>query len=398
MERMNKHWKTFAFMPAFDASRLASSGFCAARVGVAALSLACSGSVNQTGPSAESIIRDTHPHSDEDIHSNSHNGEHSDDATEHGEGRAHGDPEVAPPKEDALPVKLSETGLYSNIRTKEISDDILHYAPQYALWSDGATKERWAFIPPDTQVDNSDVNNWSVPVGSRFFKEFSIGDQRVETRLIERVGDGPRDFAFVSYLWNEAQTEATKVDPAGLPNALGTSHDIPSKMACLQCHGTYPLGGGRPSRMLGFSLIQLSHEDAGISLDALSDYLTQPVPSYTIPGDETAQDALGYLHANCGNCHHDGPDRVPQVDLSFWLDAEATTIEQTGTWRTAVNQPNVLFNDQHVVGRIIPGHPEDSAVIYRMQQRGNNAQMPPVATEIIDEAGIADVADWIRSL
>ncbi|MGB0641408.1 MAG: hypothetical protein ACPGTU_18890, partial [Myxococcota bacterium] len=105
-----------------------------------------------------------------------------------------------------------------------------------------------------------------------------------------------------------------------------------------------------------------------------------------------------YLHANCGNCHNDGPDRIPQVNLSFWLNVEDMTVEDTDAWKTAVSQENVLFNDQHVIGRIAPGNPEESAVIYRMSQRGNPAQMPPLASENKDETGVAAVTDWIRSL
>ena len=396
---MSKHSKISAVTRASESPRFDVKKRLAHLIVALPLWVGCTAESNQSSEAGNNTAaHDGHAHDSTDNHGADHGHGHGEGGMEHDEDFGHGDHSPPPLPEDSLPEKLSETGLYIDISTKEVADKIIHYVPQYALWSDGAHKERWALLPDGTKVDNGDPNNWSVPVGSRFFKEFSIGDQRIETRLIERVGDGPRDFAFVSYLWNEEQTEAIKVDASGLPNALGTSHDIPSKQACLQCHGTYSQGGGRASRMLGFSLVQLSHADAGISSDELSEHLTEDLPSYSIPGDSTAQDALGYLHANCGNCHHDGPDRVPHVELSFWLDAEATTVEETGTWKTAVNQPNVLFNDQHVVGRIVPGHPEESSVIYRMQQRGNNAQMPPVATKSIDETGIADVAAWIRSL
>ena len=306
-----------------------------------------------------------------------------------------------PAKEAALPRLLSKTGLYTDIRAKETHPLMWEFTPQFELWSDGADKTRWAYIPECSTIDTQDMDDWQFPVGSRFFKEFSVDGRRIETRLIERIGTGPRDFAFVSYLWDEDESEARIVDAAGLPNARGSGHDIPSKSGCLRCHGTYSLGGGRPSRALGFSALQLSHEGAGLTLSELVD--TQrlshpPVDEITVPGDALTQAALGVLHANCGNCHNDTSDRVPQVDLSLWLETSATTVEETGAWQTAVDQPTAIFKDQHVTARIAPGQPEQSAVLYRMLQRHNNAQMPPLASHTIDEVGTSTVAEWIGSL
>jgi mono/diheme cytochrome c family protein len=73
-------------------------------------------------------------------------------------------------------------------------------------------------------------------------------------------------------------------------------------------------------------------------------------------------------------------------------------VEQTPAYLTAVGRANQSFNDQHVTARIEPGVPEASSIIYRMSERGNNAQMPPIGTTMIDEAGIALVEAWVESL
>ena len=62
------------------------------------------------------------------------------------------------------------------------------------------------------------------------------------------------------------------------------------------------------------------------------------------------------------------------------------------------DQPNIIFHDQHVSARILPGNPDQSAVSYRMGQRGNNAQMPPLASKTVDTEGLALVRRWIESL
>jgi hypothetical protein len=33
-----------------------------------------------------------------------------------------------------------------------------------------------------------------------------------------------------------------------------------------------------------------------------------------------------------------------------------------------------------------------------MSRRGENAQMPPLASEVVDDAGVATVSDWIAAM
>ena len=309
--------------------------------------------------------------------------------------------EEPPSREDSLPTLLSETGLYTDIATKSIDPVVLGFTPQFQLWSDGAEKSRWVYLPECDTIDSADMDDWRLPVGTRLWKEFAVDGARIETRLIERIGTGARDFVYVSYQWNAAETEAERVPPEGVADANGTDWDIPSHTECLQCHGEYALGGGRPSRALGFSALQLSHKDTALTLDQLveADELSDaPKVELTVPGGETAQQALGYLHANCGNCHNSTEDGLPHVDLDLWIQAGTSAVEAAAAWQTAVDQPAVLFNDQHVSGRIVPGDPDASAVLYRMGQRGNTAQMPPVATATVDTEGVAAVRAWIESL
>lgn len=305
-------------------------------------------------------------------------------------------------REDVIPQFLSETGLYSDILTKEIHPAVQLFTPRFELWSDGADKKRWVYIPECEKIDTSNMDDWSFPVGSRFFKEFAIDGKLIETRFIERIGTGPRDFAYASYLWNEAETEAERVGEAGLLAVKNTTHDIPSKTDCLRCHGTYSLGGGRRSRALGFSAIQLNHSAEGATMEALIEAdrisIAPSEEELSVPGDEQTQEALGYLHANCGHCHHQDIDRLPQFDLNFWLDVGLSSPEESGAWETAVDNPMQIFQDQHIDARIVSGNPVRSALIYRMKFRGSNAQMPPVGTKIVDEQGLQIVSEWIESL
>jgi hypothetical protein len=47
---------------------------------------------------------------------------------------------------------------------------------------------------------------------------------------------------------------------------------------------------------------------------------------------------------------------------------------------------------------VVADDPGASAVVARMSTRGNDDQMPPLATEELDPTGDAKVASWISTL
>ena len=48
--------------------------------------------------------------------------------------------------------------------------------------------------------------------------------------------------------------------------------------------------------------------------------------------------------------------------------------------------------------RVVPGDPDASGIWFRMTQRDNGDQMPPIASEFVDDAGVALIDDWITQL
>lgn len=75
--------------------------------------------------------------------------------------------------------------------------DVRPYAPQYALWTDGATKARTISLPAGSQIDATDPNAWQFPVGTKLTKEYWFSGKKIETRTIERTADGWQFRAFV---------------------------------------------------------------------------------------------------------------------------------------------------------------------------------------------------------
>ncbi len=113
---------------------------------------------------------------------------------------------------DMPPLRLQDTGLYRP-GTLEPGKGVHSYSPQYPLWSDGATKRRWIWLPPGTSIDAAQPDAWQFPPGTRLWKEFAMG-RRIETRFIERRADGGWNYA--TYVWNEAGTEALLAPDAGV--------------------------------------------------------------------------------------------------------------------------------------------------------------------------------------
>jgi hypothetical protein len=289
---------------------------------------------------------------------------------------------------------LSQTGLFADIATETLASGVTPYEPAFALWSDGASKRRWLYLPPGSQIDSSDMDFWSYPVGTKVWKEFSRDGIRVETRLLEKIA-APDQWLMMAYHWNAAQTDA-QAAPDGVANASGTEHDIPDQSACATCHDKMK------DKLLSVSAIQLSHQNPGVSLSTLiaDGKLSQPpAGDFTLPGDATARAALGALHANCGGCHNPGSFVFSQVDMDLWLSTAALgSVAETGTYKTTVNRPLTASNPTASSARIVPGNPGASDVHLRMSERGTLTQMPPLASELVDASGLASVDAWISSL
>lgn len=299
-----------------------------------------------------------------------------------------------------LPCRLSQTGLFG-ATPETLGEGVRPFTPQFALWSDSAEKRRWIWLPPDTQIDTSDMNFWAFPAGTKIWKEFTRDGTRVETRLIEKQPSGT--WYAVAYLWRDDQTEADAV-PDGMMNASGTQHDVPDADACWSCHSQHP------DKALGFSAIQLAHADAADpnewTLERLLDagLLTAP-PEGTFefsdgwPEEERA--LFGYLHANCGTCHNPKGSANSQTGLDLWMKADdlAKGAEESSVYQAIVDVDIMKLDvELEATKRIDPGSLENSAIYQRFSNKGQPWSMPPLATEIADPTGLELLEAFILGL
>jgi hypothetical protein len=316
---------------------------------------------------------------------------------------------------NVAPANLSLTGLYVPGANNgwELSRYVREFQPEYKLFSGAAEKTRWIYLPKCEQIDTANMDHWIFPVGTRLWKEFRIDGKLIETRLMVHYGNTPDDWLMVSYQWPEDVGAGNSVSPelalladvAGVEDANGTTHNIPSQGDCVQCHGKLS------ERVLGFSAIQLSHTLPGVKLTDLIDWgvMTDPpisnsagvAPGFDPPGSEIDQAALGYLHANCGNCHNE--TGVPTTSggqlQAMWLRLLVghTTVDATHVMTTAVDEPKAAggFPDNPL--RIDPESPADSLILFRIDSIVAGERMPPMR-ETRDDAGYSTVLTWIDSL
>lgn len=316
-----------------------------------------------------------------------------------------------------LPRLLSQTGLYApGARTITIDATNRPFSPQYPLWSDGAAKSRWVRLPAGTTIDARDVDRWDFPVGTRFWKEFTFGGRKVETRLLQK--DGPARWNFGSYVWNDAQTDAELAPPQGVASvaevAPGRRHSVPSVDDCRACHDS------ARTEILGFNGLQLStdrdpnapHAEPltagmvtlrtlvaeGRLVPAREEWLD--VPPRIAASDAQTRAVLGYLSTNCGSCHN---AESSLASLGLVLKARLQPSHAGGS-----NPVEALFKPTRkwqiplaadgASAFVTPGVPDLSALLVRMRSRRPSTQMPPLGTVLHDRAAIDLVTAWIEEL
>jgi hypothetical protein len=307
--------------------------------------------------------------------------------------------EAAPRDPGAPPAILSATGLYEDLALRTLAQGVQPFTPRWPLWSDGATKERWVFLPPGKKIDTSDMDYWVYPVGTKVWKQFSHAGKPVETRLLHKVAAG--QWRMMAYMWRLDGSDADAV-PDGVSGANGTPHHIPDRETCKGCHDNMS------DKLLGFSALQLSNEASPVNLTSLAaeGRLSHPPgSSLRVPGSVRAEQALGVLHANCGHCHNPAssvyramlrrPIGTGGPDL-WERSTNLATLETTVGYASTVCRENVILPE---LSMIEPGDPARSEIVLRMRERGlGSLQMPPLGTFTVDTEGLGAVEAWIHEL
>jgi uncharacterized repeat protein (TIGR03806 family) len=286
-----------------------------------------------------------------------------------------------------------------------------------ALWSDHAEKHRFIVLPEGQKVTFGDDEDWQYPIGTIMVKTFSFRDdfrdpasprRTLETRLLIL---GEAGWTGEVYLWDDAQTEATRivagerVDVTYITEPGDTvteEYIVPNQNQCKSCHerddamtflGPFTHQLNRPVDVDGGPRNQLEY----LAEQGLFDGEIPPVDSlaaFPDPfGDAPIDDrARAYLHANCSHCHRPGGGGGSsglvllawEKDLAKNGACKAPAAAGQGTGGHAYD--------------IVPGHPEDSIMIFRMSSTDPDIKMPELPNRVPDQDGVKLVSDWISSL
>jgi uncharacterized repeat protein (TIGR03806 family) len=302
--------------------------------------------------------------------------------------------------------RLSEMGIFEgNLADLRPRADIVAYDVDVSLYSDGAQKHRFLWLPPGTQI-HATADRWEVPVGAYFIKNFyypkdardpTRGILIVETRFIIRRAEGLTES---TYVWNDEQTDAFVSGgnvnvPVRYVDASGALHEdyfhIPGTSLCDTCHGGRTLGIRtrqmvRPGMFADGTTDQVSHLVAAGVLSAAPPQgvvLVDPLGGAPL-GDR----ARSYLDANCAHCH--ATTGIASGTRAHW-DWEHTNPSGLPICRKA---ESIDDNDRIIV----PGYPERSGFLSRMVAHDPFARMPQGPTHVPDGPGIAMLSEWVAQM
>lgn len=319
---------------------------------------------------------------------------------------------------DKPPKLLSEFGFFSDARAQVPTEGVVPFEPHTALFSDGALKFRFVYVPEGEAARYVADEAFVFPVGSALIKSFAFpADFRspnekvrlIETRVMLRHEDGWQSWA---YLWNEEQSDAelkiagAKVDVATIDESgepVSFTYSVPNKNQCKGCHQLageiVPLGP--KARNLNFEFQyddgpanQLEHwKEAGL-LEGLPTPMTaiDAVPDWRDESADINGRARAWLDVNCAHCHR---REGPASNSGLYL-----------TWDEAIGLALGVHKRPVAAGRgsggrlfdIAPGDPDGSILNFRVESTEPGIMMPELGRAREDAAAAALLREWVSSL
>jgi len=328
-------------------------------------------------------------------------------------------PSAAGADTGGMPATLSAFAMVSIQNAAVVPNaGVLPYDLNTPLFSDYAVKYRTVWLPPGTSAPYVADDRLELPVGTVFTKSFGFpADFRVqgapvkwvETRVLVHGVDGWKG---ASYVWDDAQEEATllaggEILDFSFIDASGTtqspSYLVPSTAECQKCHandGTMITLGPRADQLnRDFAYADGTDNELArwTSLGILSGAPTpDQAPRLPVFDDPSTGDvpsrARAYLQANCSYCH-DGTGEARTsglVLLGTEMDPYAL-----GVCKPPVAAGKAAQGEKY---DIVPGHPEQSILVYRMTSTEPSIAMPELGRSLEHVEAVALVTQWVAAM
>ena len=211
-------------------------------------------------------------------------------------------------REAGFPAKLSDFGFFADGPRQQPAARVMPYALDTPLWSDGADKLRFIYLPAGTQLAADGEGLLQFPIGAAIIKTFAFGEgaarRLIETRVLLHRTDG---WVALPYRWNAEQTEATLALTGGridlvTPAGEAISYAIPNKNQCKTCHSSsnkvVPIG----PKARNLTTAWLGQMVKAGALDRVPDGAGILPDWRTHASGPAAPLARAYLDVNCAHC------------------------------------------------------------------------------------------------
>lgn len=309
-------------------------------------------------------------------------------------------PDCVAPQPPEVPDLLSATGCIDDSDPTDMAKGVVPYEMNAGFWSDGSDKDRFMALPDGTGVTIGTDHDWTFPVGSVLIKRFYLAGRLIETRHMVRHPDGA--WAGYTWEWDAAQAEAIRVVGGKTVTIDGQEWLYPSEAQCMECHSTAAgfvlgpetgqLNGDFLYPESGVTDNQLETLDHIAWFDAPLPDVVENLPVLPHPFDpmhELGERARTYLHVNCSQCHRPGGPTPSNMDWRYGTDLADTNACGVPPSHGFLGGPGSLIVD--------PGDPANSVLLRRASRR-DAMGMPPLASFLVDTAGVAVLTDWITQL
>ena len=339
------------------------------------------------------------------------------------------------------PDLLSAWGLFDVAGgALELSDGVMPYDLNSPLFTDYAHKLRTIWVPPNAPAVDLNIGGApAFPIGTVISKTFyypradgtGAGVQKaedpagrlnpiladldhvrlMETRLLVRRVDG---WEAVSYVWNQTQTDAvlTKIGDAQVltlvePEERTTefTYIVPDINQCSGCHA--PNNTTREIQPLGVRARHLnkSYDHDGTKENQISTLVNREMLSAVaadnlVPANADWTDASltledrarSYLDVNCSHCHNPtGPADTSGLDLTM----QAERGPSLGVCKLPIAAGSGTGGRTF---SIIPGEPDESILVYRLETTNPGAMMPELGRALQHAEGVALIRQWIAEM